>query len=86
MRTTLTLDPEVAEKLRAEAALGSRTFKEIVNQALKRGLGIDKSAPEAPFELITFSSGFRPGIDPKKLQQFLDDDEAQSYFTEKAHQ
>ncbi len=80
MRTTLTLETEVAEKLRAEAALGKRTFKEIVNQALKRGLGIEKAEPEKPFEVITFSSGFRPGIDPRKLQQFLDDEEAESYL------
>ena len=80
MRTTLTLESEVAEKLRAEAALGSRTFKDIVNQALKRGLGIEKTEPEKPFEVITFSSGFQPGIDPMKLQQFLDDEEAESYL------
>ncbi|MBG7607663.1 MAG: hypothetical protein IZT59_06520 [Verrucomicrobia bacterium] len=80
MRTTLTLEPEVAEKLRAEAALGSSTFKDIVNQALKRGLGIEKTEPEKPFEVITFSSGFQPGIDPMKLQQFLDDEEAESYL------
>ena len=80
MRTTLTLDDEVAEKLRAEAALGKRTFKDIVNQALKRGLGIEKAVPERPFEVITFSSAFQPGIDQQKLHQFLDDDEAKSYF------
>ena len=80
MRTNLTLDAVVAEKLRAEAALGKRTFKDIVNQALKRGLGIEKTEPENPFEVITFSSAFQPGIDPRKLQQFLDDEEAESYF------
>ena len=80
MRTTLTLDAVVAEKHRAEAALGKRTFKDIVNQALKLGLGIEKAEPENPFEVITFSSAFQPGIDPRKLQQFLDDEEAESYF------
>lgn len=80
MRTTLTLETEVAEKLRAEAALGKRSFKDIVNQALKRGLGIEKSEPEKPFEVITFSSAFQPGIDPRKLQQFLDDEEAESFL------
>jgi plasmid stability protein len=79
MRTTLTLDDEVTEKLRAEAALGKRSFKDIVNQALKRGLGIEKTEPEKPFEVITFSSAFQPGIDPQKLQQFLDEEDAESY-------
>jgi hypothetical protein len=81
MRTTLTLEPEVAEKLRAEALLGKRSFKDIVNQALRRGLGIDKTKPEKPFEIITFSSEFQPGIDPGKLQQFLDEEEAGAYLT-----
>lgn len=84
MRTTLTLEPEVAEKIRAEAALGKRTFKEIVNRALKLGLGIDKGKPEMPFEIITFTSGFQAGIDPEKLQQFLDEEEALSYLNKKS--
>lgn len=86
MRTTLTLESEVAEKLRAEAALGKRTLKDIVNQALKRGLGMEKSEPEKPFEVITFSSAFQPGVDPQKLQQFLDDEEAGSYFGRESRQ
>ncbi len=80
MRTTLTLESEVAEKLRAEAASGTRTFKEIVNQALKIGLGIEKPEPDEPFEVITFSSDFQPGVDPMKLQQYLDDEEVESYL------
>ena len=85
MRTTLTLESEVAEKIRAEAALGKRTFKDIVNQALKRGLGIDQEEPEKPFEVITFSSGFQPGIDSEKLQQFLDEEEAHSYIEKESN-
>jgi hypothetical protein len=77
MRITQTLDTHVAEKLRAEAALGNLSFKEHVNQALKQALGIEKSEPVTPFEVMTFSSAFQPGIDPQKLQQFLDDEEAE---------
>ena len=39
MRTTLTIEPEIAERLRQELALGKRPLKTIVNAALKRGLG-----------------------------------------------
>ncbi len=73
MRTTLTLDPEVFEKLREKAASGKRPFKEIVNEALRQGLGIDAKKPKKPIRVISFSSGFQPGIDPGKLNQIHDD-------------
>jgi Arc/MetJ family transcription regulator len=36
MRTTLTLDDDVAAKLKAEARLAGRPFREIVNEMLRR--------------------------------------------------
>ncbi len=38
MRTTLTLEDDVAAKLKAEARRSGRSFREIVNDALRRGL------------------------------------------------
>lgn len=38
MRTTLTLDPDVAALLRKTVARGEVSFKEAVNAALRRGL------------------------------------------------
>jgi hypothetical protein len=38
MRTTLTLDDDVAAKLKAESRRASRPFREIVNETLRRGL------------------------------------------------
>ena len=37
MRTTLTLDEDVAAKLRAESRRAGRPFREIVNETLRRG-------------------------------------------------
>lgn len=82
MRTTLTLDPEITERLRAETTLGKRSYKEIVNDALRRGLGIQQDAPSAPFQVNAHSSAFLPGIDPGKLNQLADELEAVE-FTEK---
>lgn len=39
MRTTLTLDPDVAAKLRSRARELGLPFKQVVNDALRRGLG-----------------------------------------------
>lgn len=38
MRTTITLDPDVAARIDKEVAKGEQTFKDIVNSALRRGL------------------------------------------------
>lgn len=79
MRTTLTLDPEIAEILRREVALGKRSFKEIVNEALKRGLGIQSTAPRKRFRVKAHSSAFVPGIDPGRLNQRVDQLEADEF-------
>ena len=38
MRTTLTLDDDVAAKLKAESRRAGRPFREVVNETLRRGL------------------------------------------------
>lgn len=38
MRTTLTLDDDVAAKLRAESRRAGRPFRDVVNETLRRGL------------------------------------------------
>ena len=38
MRTTLTLDNDVAAKLKTESRRAGRPFREIVNETLRRGL------------------------------------------------
>jgi hypothetical protein len=38
VRTTLTLDEDVAAKLQAETRKSGRPFKEVVNEVLRRGL------------------------------------------------
>jgi len=43
MRTTLTLDDDLAVMLKQEAEASGRPFRDVVNEALRRGLG---DAPE----------------------------------------
>jgi len=75
MRTTLTLDDDVAAKLEKLARQRKLSFKEVVNSVLRRGL----SAPEGrgrkrkPFRLTAFRSEFRPGVDPLRLNQLVDE-------------
>lgn len=41
MRTTLTLDPDVAALLKKAVATGDTTLKDVVNDALRKGLTAD---------------------------------------------
>ena len=47
MRTTLTLDPDVAVLVEEARAKTKRPLKEIVNEALRRGLTGGESTPSA---------------------------------------
>ena len=81
MRTTLTLDDDLAHKLKALARFQSRPFKEVVNATLRRGLtGQGKEAAAAPYRVETFRSGLRPGVDPLRLNQLVDELEARAAF------
>ena len=75
MRTTLTLDDDVAEKLRQLAQRSGRSFKAVVNDALRRGLSTGaKPLRKSPaFKVRAHANGFRAGIDISKLNQLVDD-------------
>jgi len=81
MRTTLTLDPEIAERLKQEAALGKRSFKAIVNDALRKGLQIEEPKRAKPFRVKPHSSRLLPGIDPTRLNQLVDALEVEAFAT-----
>jgi hypothetical protein len=53
MRTTLTLDDDVAAKLRAESRRAGRPFKEIVNETLRSGLASRRVAAQPQALKIT---------------------------------
>lgn len=64
MRTTLTLDDDVAAKLKAESRRAGRPFREIVNETLRRGLvQRGASAPRQAFKITVRDLGdLRPGL------------------------
>jgi hypothetical protein len=77
MRTTLTLEDDLARRLREVARTQGRSFKDVVNSAVRRGLVAQELTQEdEPYRVKTFSSQFRPGVDPLKLNQLVDEMEA----------
>jgi hypothetical protein len=62
MRTTVTLDPDVAAKLKQASRDLGVSFKEVLNTSVRRGLG-DAGATPQPYRLPTRNLGVRPGVD-----------------------
>jgi hypothetical protein len=78
MRTTLTLEPDVAKRLQMEMRRSGKSLKATVNEALRLGLGAGGKAPRVPrFQVEPHSFGFRPGIDLDRLNQLVDELEAE---------
>jgi len=74
MRTTLTLDDDVAAKLRAEARRSGRPFREVVNDAIRRGLTMRHGVRQAgAFKVNARHLGnVRPGIELDNIAEVLD--------------
>lgn len=70
MRTTVTLDPDVAEQLKSVARRKNQPFKVVLNDAVRAGLAAERGAKK-PYKLPTFSLGLRPGVDLTHASQLV---------------
>jgi hypothetical protein len=80
MRTTLTIDDDLAGLLKRRARELGLPFREVVNRTLRTGLG-EQAKPRrhsAP-RTIPHAFGFKPGIDLDKLNQLVDELESEAY-------
>jgi Arc/MetJ family transcription regulator len=76
MRTTITLDEDVAAQLRRVMRERDLTFKDAVNSAIRAGLGVEREG--GAYRLPTYRMGARPGVDLDKalrLAASLEDEE-----------
>jgi hypothetical protein len=74
VRTTLTLDDDIAAKLKTESRKTGRPFRETVNACLRAGLSVRKQASSArPFRVMARDMGLRPGINIDKVSAVLDE-------------
>ncbi len=86
MRTTLTLDEDIARELHEASRKSGESFKAVVNSALRRGLRTaDKPVRPLPrFVVKAKAYGFRPGIDVNRLNQLSDEMETEDFRRELA--
>jgi hypothetical protein len=71
MRTTLTLDPDVAAKLKEEARRRGISFKEAVNSNLRRGLA-GGEPPSSTYRVRPRPLRAKPGLDLDQARHLAD--------------
>lgn len=72
MRTTITLEDDVAAKLKAQVRKTGRPFKEVVNEALRIGLLPRHSVQNRPVKINARPLGLRPGLNYDSFSELLE--------------
>ena len=79
MRTTLTLDDDLAAALKEQARRANQSFNQVVNDTPLRGLSLVLAEAEPGYVVRPHRSGFRPGVDPLRLNRINDSLEAVAF-------
>ena len=70
----MTLDADVEQRIREAMRRDGKTFKQTLNDAVRRGLGAaDPGLQREPFQVKARPMRLRAGFDPARLRE-LDDD------------
>ncbi len=80
IRTTMTLEPDVAEALKRRAKRTGQPFRRNVNEVIRLGLMAEKSRPARAYRIKPLSlGGVAPGIDLDRSLRLADalEEEAQ---------
>lgn len=73
VRTTLTLDADLFDLVRAEAARGRRSFREVLNERLRKGFSTVASPDGSPFQVEPFGVDREVvPVDETRLNQLVD--------------
>lgn len=74
MRTTLTLDEDVAARLKAESRRAGLSFREVVNETLRRGLATRRVlAQRRPFRIGVRDLGhLKPGLSLDNVGELIE--------------
>jgi hypothetical protein len=82
MRTTLTLDPDVARLIEEEEHRQRKTFKQVVNDAIRRGLAprVARRA-DKPYRVAPHQTELRPGFDRAGFNRLADELEDEAILT-----
>ena len=85
MRTTVTLEPDVARMLDDYARRTRKSFKETLNDAVRLGLSrVNEPTAQRDFVIEAKPMGLRAGIDGGKLNTLMDDLEAETFLSKQS--
>jgi hypothetical protein len=74
MRTTLTLDDDVAVKLKTESQRAGRPFRQIVNETLRRGLESRRATTQRQAFMVTARDlgDLKPGLSLDNIAELIE--------------
>jgi hypothetical protein len=78
-RTTVTLYPDVVEKIGSEMRRSGASFKETVNSMIRRGFKAAEQKHDKPFKVIPFNLGHHPGLNYDNIGELLEQVEGPDY-------
>lgn len=86
MRTTLTIDDDLAGILQKKARERGHSFKEVVNDLLRAGIasGGEQAIKREPIRVASKPLGLKPGYDPDKLNPLVDELEVEEFARKQA--
>jgi hypothetical protein len=77
MRITVTLDPDVAERIEQEVRRAGKPAEAVVNEVLRLRLGLKAElSSQEPFQVTPHDFGFSSGLDLDSMNRLVDDLEA----------
>ena len=73
MRTTVTIDDDIAARIEERRRADGQSLKQVVNQLLREGLRSSEQPPEArPYRTKAHRLRLRPDFDAARLNQMVD--------------
>ena len=76
MRTTLTIDDDIATLVEQEVKRSGDSFKGTVNRLLREGLIASRETAETrPFEITPIAMGLKPGLSYDRIAELLEEAE-----------
>jgi len=73
VRTTLTLEPDVARMIDDEVHRVRKPFKQVVNDGLRRGLAAPGGTKPKPYRVQPHVARLLPRVDPARLNALADE-------------
>jgi hypothetical protein len=80
VRTTLTLDEDVAVKIKNEVRKRGKPFKQVVNETLREGFALREARQkQPPFRVKAWPMGLRPGLSLDSISALIEQVEGPFY-------